>query len=159
MVTPRRPTPRRLIPKQTNAPRADRRTPTLLTRRLPTEPAAPAASADDIPDEMTSTDGKYQVAFITDVGQLKDKSFNQGTYDGVKLYANAAGQSYKYYQPSGGDSATDDDRYNAMKLAADNGAEVIVAAGFMRGHCSDAGCDRVHQREVHLHRRLGTERR
>ena len=43
--------------------------------------------ADDIPDEMTSEDGKYQVAFITDVGQLKDKSFNQGTYDGVKLYA------------------------------------------------------------------------
>ena len=25
---------------------------------------------DDIADEMTSTDGKYQVAFITDVGQL-----------------------------------------------------------------------------------------
>ncbi len=41
--------------------------------------------ADAIPDEMTSSDGKYQVAFITDVGQLKDKSFNQGTYDGVKL--------------------------------------------------------------------------
>lgn len=28
---------------------------------------------------MTSEDGKYQVAFVTDVGQLKDKSFNQGT--------------------------------------------------------------------------------
>ena len=46
-----------------------------------------------IADEMTSGDGKYQVAFITDVGQLKDKSFNQGTYDGVKLYAAAAGKS------------------------------------------------------------------
>ena len=34
---------------------------------------------DDIADEMTSSDGKYQVAFITDIGQLKDKSFNQGT--------------------------------------------------------------------------------
>ena len=54
----------------------------------PTEPAAPAElTADDIEDNMTSADGKYQVAFITDVGQLKDKSFNQGTYDGVKLYA------------------------------------------------------------------------
>ena len=43
--------------------------------------AAPEASSnpDDIADEMTSSDGKYQVAFITDVGQLKDKSFNQGT--------------------------------------------------------------------------------
>ena len=33
--------------------------------------------ADAIPDTMTSEDGKYQVAFITDVGQLKDKSFNR----------------------------------------------------------------------------------
>ena len=87
---------------------------------------------DEIPDEMTSTDGKYQVAFITDVGQLKDKSFNQGTYDGVKLYAANNGKSYKYYQPAGGDQATDDDRIDAMKLACDNGAEVVVAAGFMQ---------------------------
>ena len=42
---------------------------------------------DEVQDEMTSSDGKYEVAFVTDVGQLKDKSFNQGTYDGVKLYA------------------------------------------------------------------------
>lgn len=96
-----------------------------------TEPAGSAADA--IPDEMTSEDGKYEVAFITDVGQLKDKSFNQGTYDGVKLYAAEAGKSYKYYQPAGGNEATDDDRYDAMKLAADNGAKVIVCAGFMQG--------------------------
>lgn len=94
---------------------------------------APVVNADDIPDEMTSTDGKYEVAFITDVGSLKDKSFNQGTYDGVKLYANETGKTYKYYQPANGNSATDDDRYDAMKLAADNGAKVIVCAGFMQG--------------------------
>ena len=81
---------------------------------------------------MTSADGKYQVAFITDVGQLKDKSFNQGTYDGVKLYAANNGKSYKYYQPAGGDTATDDDRIDAMKLACDNGAEIVVAAGFLQ---------------------------
>ena len=87
---------------------------------------------DKIPDEMTSKDGKYQVAFITDVGQLKDKSFNQGTYDGVKLYAANNGKSYKYYQPANSEAATDDDRINAMKLACDNGAEIVVAAGFMQ---------------------------
>ena len=92
-----------------------------------------AMKADDIPDEMTSSDGKYQVAFVTDVGSLKDKSFNQGTYDGVKLYANANSKSYKYYQPANGDKATDDDRYDAMKAAVDNGAEVVVAAGFLQG--------------------------
>ena len=96
------------------------------------EAAAPANPADAIADEMTSKDGKYGIAFVTDVGQLKDKSFNQGTYDGVKLYAAANGKSYKYYQPAGGDQATDDDRIDAMKLACENGAKVVVAAGFMQ---------------------------
>ena len=90
-------------------------------------------NADDIKDEMTSADGKYEIAFVTDVGQLKDKSFNQDTFDGVKLYANANNLSYKYYQPANGDQATDDDRFDAMKAAAENGAKVIVCAGFMQG--------------------------
>lgn len=99
----------------------------------PTEEPGPAAdNPDDIPDTMTSSDGKYQVAFITDVGQLKDKSFNQGTFDGVKLYAAANNKSYKYYQPANGDAATDDDRYDAMKAAVEGGAEVVVCAGFMQ---------------------------
>ena len=76
---------------------------------------------DQINDEMTSEDGKYEIAFITDVGQLKDKSFNQGTYDGVKLYAANNKLSYKYYQPANKDQATDDDRYEAMKAAAMKG--------------------------------------
>ena len=97
-----------------------------------TEGSKVITNPDEIADEMTSADGKYQVAFITDVGQLKDKSFNQGTYDGVKLYAANNGKSYKYYQPANGDAATDDDRIAAMKLACENGAEVVVAAGFMQ---------------------------
>ncbi len=94
--------------------------------------AGDLSNPDDIADEMTSEDGKYEVAFITDVGQLKDKSFNQGTFDGVKLYAANNDMSYKYYQPAGGDQATDDDRVDAMKAACDNGAKVVVAAGFMQ---------------------------
>jgi len=96
------------------------------------EAEAPANPADAIADEMTSSDGKYSIAFVTDVGQLKDKSFNQGTYDGVKLYANAEGESYKYYQPANGNEATDDDRIDAMTQACENGAKVVVAAGFMQ---------------------------
>ena len=87
---------------------------------------------DSIPDTMTSEDGKYEVAFVTDVGQLKDKSFNQGTFDGVKLYANANGLSYKYYQPANGSEATDDDRYDAMKAAVEGGAKVVVCAGYLQ---------------------------
>ena len=87
---------------------------------------------DDIPDTMTSEDGVYELAFVTDVGQLKDKSFNQGTWNGVKGYANANAKSYKYYQPANAESATDDDRYDAMKAAVDAGAKVVVCAGFMQ---------------------------
>lgn len=98
------------------------------------EPATTTeTSANDIPDSMTSEDGKYELAFVTDVGQLKDKSFNQGTWNGVKGYAAAHGLSYKYYQPANGDQATDDDRYDAMKAAAEGGAKVVVCAGFMQG--------------------------
>ena len=91
-----------------------------------------AKDPDSIPDTMTSEDGKYQIAFVTDVGQLKDKSFNQGTFDGVKLYADANGLSYKYYQPANSSEATDDDRYDAMKAAVDGGAEVVVCAGYLQ---------------------------
>ena len=97
------------------------------------EPAGEAATdPDSIDDNMTSADNTYQVAFVTDVGQLKDKSFNQGTYDGVKLYAAANDLSYKYYQPANGNEATDDDRYDAMKAAVDGGADVVVCAGFLQ---------------------------
>ena len=94
---------------------------------------AEAVNPDEIEDNMTSENGTYELAFVTDVGQLKDKSFNQGTWNGVKLYAVANNLSYKYYQPANGDQATDDDRYDAMKAAAEAGAKVIVAAGFMQG--------------------------
>ena len=87
---------------------------------------------DAVPNEMTSEDGKYTIAFVTDVGQLLDKSFNQGTWEGVKRYASENGKSYKYYQPANGDQATDADRYDAMKAAADNGAEIIICAGFLQ---------------------------
>ena len=95
-------------------------------------PAAEALVADDIADSMTTADGTSEGAFVTDIGQLKNKSFNQATYDGVKLYAAANGLSYKYYQPANGDQATDDDRYDAMKAAAEGGAKVVVCAGFLQ---------------------------
>ena len=74
-----------------------------------TDPAGKTElAAGDIADNMTSADGKYEIAFVTDVGSLKDQSFNQG------------------------DKATDDDRFNAMKAAADAGAKIIVCAGFLQ---------------------------
>lgn len=87
---------------------------------------------DDIADTMESEDGTYEIAFVTDVGQLRDGSFNQYTWNGVKAYAYENDLSYKYYQPANANQATDADRYNAMKDAADAGAKIIVAAGFLQ---------------------------
>ncbi len=101
----------------------------------------PVLTAEEIPDTMTSEDSKYKLAFVTDVGQLKDKSFNEGTWNGVKLYAYQNDLSYKYYQPANGNEATDDDRYDAMKFAVESGAEVIVAAGFMQGTALSLAAD------------------
>ena len=94
---------------------------------------AEAINPDDIEDNMTSADGKYEIAFVTDVGDLKDKSFNEGTWNGVKLYAYDNGMSYKYYKPANDKAATDEDRYDAMKAAAEAGAKAIVCAGYMQG--------------------------
>ena len=89
-----------------------------------------AANPDDISDTMEAD--TYEVAFVTDVGQLKDKSFNEGTWNGVKTYAYEKGLSYKYYQPANGDEATDDDRYDAMAAAVNGGAKVVVCAGYLQ---------------------------
>ncbi len=74
----------------------------------------------------------YEIAVVTDVGQLMDGGFNQGTYEGAKAYAEANGKTYKYYQPANGSDATDNDRVAAMRQAVKNGAKIIVAPGFLQ---------------------------
>ena len=83
---------------------------------------------------LTSCGGKkeYEIAVVTDVGQLMDGGFNQGTYEGAKAFAEKNGKTYQYYQPANGSDATDNDRVAAMRQAVTNGAKVIVAPGFLQ---------------------------
>jgi len=74
----------------------------------------------------------YELAVVTDVGLLMDGGFNQGTYEGVKNYAEANKITYQYYQPANGADATDEDRVEAMRNAIKNGAKVIVTPGFLQ---------------------------
>ena len=74
----------------------------------------------------------YEIAVVTDVGQLNDGGFNQGTYEGAVAYAKEHKISYKYYQPANGADATDNDRIAAMRQAIENGAKVIVTPGFLQ---------------------------
>lgn len=74
----------------------------------------------------------YEIAVVTDVGQLMDKGFNQGTWEGAEAYAKANNKTVKYYQPANGSDATDNDRIAAMRQAITNGAKIIIAPGFLQ---------------------------
>ena len=81
---------------------------------------------------LGSCGATYEIAVVTDVGQLKDKGFNQGTWEGAEAFAKANNKTYKYYQPANGSDASDNDRIAAMKQAITNGAKIIVAPGFLQ---------------------------
>ncbi|BBF45032.1 nucleoside ABC transporter, periplasmic nucleoside-binding protein [Lachnospiraceae bacterium KM106-2] len=91
-----------------------------------------AAQSEDTSDKehagTADKDGKYEIALITDVGTIDDKSFNQGSWEGVEEYAKANDVSYKYYKPT---EKSDDAMLTAIKLAVKGGAKVVVCPGFL----------------------------
>ena len=73
-------------------------------------------------------DGGYELALITDVGTIDDKSFNQGSWEGLKKYADENKIACKYYKPT---EKSDEACLNAIDLAVKNGAKLIVTPGFL----------------------------
>lgn len=72
--------------------------------------------------------GGYELALVTDLGTIDDKSFNQGAWEGLKKYADENNITYKYYQPQEG---TTDSYLETMGLAVEGGAKLIVCPGFL----------------------------
>lgn len=70
----------------------------------------------------------YELALITDVGTIDDKSFNQGSWEGLEKYAKEHNISSKYYKPAEKSDAACND---AIDLAVKGGAKVIVTPGFL----------------------------
>jgi len=73
-------------------------------------------------------DGGYELALVTDIGTIDDKSFNQGAWEGLAAYAEENGISHKYYQPQ---EQTDDAYLDSIQLAVESGAKLIVTPGFL----------------------------
>ena len=71
---------------------------------------------------------QYEIALVTDVGNIDDKSFNQGTWEGVEAYAKEHNISYNYYKPSEDSTAA---RVETMKTAIETGAKVVVCPGYL----------------------------
>jgi len=70
----------------------------------------------------------FELALVTDLGTIDDKSFNQGSWEGLIQYAKEKNISNKYYQPA---EQSDDAYLSTIDLAVKGGAKVIVTPGFL----------------------------
>ena len=70
------------------------------------------------------------VGLVTDIGGIDDKSFNQGTWEGVKAYGKEnglkEGKGYKYLQ-----STAEADYVPNLSTFSDEKLDLIVAPGFL----------------------------
>ena len=71
---------------------------------------------------------KAELALITDIGTIDDKSFNQGAWEGLVKYAEEKGISHQYYQPTEKSTTA---YLESIDQAVKNGAKVIVTPGFL----------------------------
>ena len=99
-----------------------------------TDPATEPAGDETEPaaDDTTEPDstGAKKVAFVTDVGNIDDHSFNQYSYEGVTKFCEENNLECNYYKPAGD---TDQDRIDAINQAVTDGYGVIVMAGYLFG--------------------------
>ena len=69
----------------------------------------------------------YQVAMITDYGDITDQSFNQTTYEACKEFCDAEGVAFNYFKPAGDSTA---ERVAQVDAAVAEGYNVIVMPGY-----------------------------
>ena len=95
-----------------------------------------ASTATSTTTEATSeaaastTGSKTDVAFVTDVGNIDDQSFNQYTWQGVQDFCSANSLNANYYRPTEDSDAA---RLEQMDNAVNDGAKSIVVAGYLFG--------------------------
>ncbi|MEG1568985.1 MAG: BMP family ABC transporter substrate-binding protein [Oscillospiraceae bacterium] len=91
-------------------------------------PAGESKPAESVSAPAKAEDGKFELALITDIGTIDDKSFNQGAWEGLKQYAEEFNITHKYYKPT---EKSTDAYLSAIELAVKGGAKVIVTPGFL----------------------------
>ncbi len=79
-------------------------------------------------DSGTGNEGGAELALVTDLGTIDDKSFNQGSWEGLKKYGDENSISYKYYQPQEGTTSS---YVETIGLAIEGGAKLVVCPGFL----------------------------
>lgn len=74
-----------------------------------------------------STSTKVKVGMVTDAGTIDDKSFNQGTWEGIQKAVKDKGIEAKYLKPTG---TTEADYLKEIGNLYDAGFKFIVCPGF-----------------------------
>ncbi|MDB4866642.1 MAG: family transporter substrate-binding protein [Cohnella sp.] len=95
-----------------------------------TQSASPAASspaATQSASPAASANTNFQVGMVTDSGTIDDKSFNQGTWEGLQKATQDLGLKDKYLKPAG---TTEADYLQEMGNLYDAGYKFIVTPGF-----------------------------
>jgi len=83
-------------------------------------------TAEDVTTE--AQDLTYEIALITDVGNIDDKSFNEGAWNGVVEYAEENDISYTYYRPTEDSDAA---RIESIEASITAGAKIVVCPGYL----------------------------
>lgn len=115
-------------------------TPTETTTETPTEPTATSETAEPTDDTVGTVDPSMKVAFVTDVGNIDDHSFNQYTYEGITTFAEENSVDCTYYKPA---EDTDQARIDAINQAIADGYNTVVMAGYLFGPAT-ASCAAEH---------------
>jgi basic membrane protein A len=87
------------------------------------ETTAAATTAGTTAEELT-----YEIALVTDVGNIDDKSFNEGAWNGVVQYATENDITYAYYRPTEDSDAA---RVESIDAAIAAGAKIVVCPGYL----------------------------
>ena len=74
-----------------------------------------------------SAEGQLKVGMVTDAGTIDDKSFNQGTWEGILKAKDELGIDSNYLKPAG---TTEADYMKEIGNLYDTGYKFIVAPGF-----------------------------
>lgn len=91
-----------------------------------TKPADPKP-AETTPTEKPAESPKFKLGMVTDAGTIDDKSFNQGTWEGVQKAGKEFGLDTKYLKPTG---TTEADYVKEIGNLYDAGYKFIVTPGF-----------------------------
>ena len=95
-----------------------------------TPASSTASTTTEATTEAAASGSKTDVAFVTDVGNIDDQSFNQYTWQGVQDFCSANSLSANYYRPTEDSDAA---RLEQMDNAVNDGAKAVVVAGYLFG--------------------------